>query len=77
MILLVDAICSNVINIPKIKLGQTSRKHQLMPLATYHWRESVRGMSFFVAKKVLIEVDRKLYDRIVSEFGRRVEMRRL
>ena len=48
-----------------------------MPLNTYHWKDSVRGMSFFAAKKVLIEVDKKLYDRIVSEYGRRVEMRRL
>jgi hypothetical protein len=44
-----------------------------MPYHTLHWKESVRGMSFFAAKKVLLEVDKRLYDKAVSEFSRRMD----
>ena len=46
-----------------------------MPRITTHWKESVRGMSYFTIKKVFMEVDRKLYDQLVSDYPLRLEER--
>ena len=71
MIYLVDAICYNCVNTPTIRLGQNNSVKPLLPSHTLHWKESVRGMSFFAAKKILVEVDKRLYDKAVSEFTKR------
>jgi serine/threonine-protein phosphatase 2A regulatory subunit B' len=71
MTFLVDAICKNTVNQPKMSKPNLSSLRMLAPNNSFHWRESVRGMSFFAAKKVLSEVNNRLYETLVSEYRER------
>ena len=62
----VDGICKNVVNQPIHKPTNITKTAKMMqPTNTFHWKESVRGMSFFAAKKVLVDINYRLYEELV------------